>query len=528
MVVRDEKAKLIEDQKNDNEGSITPWNEKLGFFFAGLLNNLSYCIILAGAKEISADSVGIIFIACVSPNIFVKGSLPYWAHYYSYKFRCAIVAVCFAIQFTVIASFVGVSLPLVIIAIVVGNAASCVGEASFLALATFYDNPRTCITFWSSGTGLSGVIGFGWYFIFTKGFGTTYAFSLLVANVFALLYYINFVYILGTPTLQREKVDNNDNENDGIITVENADTNMKSDASTINTAMANTMTTSNRDEDNYYTPLPDAVYDDNSDNNGLEIDEEYGVTRQINDTNSIESGPLGAASDGDGNGSGVNNSSSRSSRDINSSVDVVLTSTINDKSIEDAKEVEARMVTMTMSERLAYTLSLWPVMLPLSVVFAAEYAMQSGTWAAIGFPVDDKDARNDFYEYANWTYQIGVLVSRSSSSIFAMNLIQIQIIPIFQLFLLAFFIINAYMKLWYDWGLIALCFIVGLMGGAVYSHGFSYLSEHVEPSLKEFSLSAASLGDSVGVLVGDLCGIFIQKAIYDYHNLSDDDDGGRR
>ena len=485
-MVQNEQEKLINDRNNDeSDHIITPWNEKFGFFLAGLLNNLSYCIILAGAKEISADSVGIIFLACVSPNIFVKGSLPYWAHHYSYKFRCAMVALFFCIQFTVIASFVGVSLPLVIIAIVLGNAASCVGEASFLALATFYDNPRTCITCWSSGTGLSGVIGFGWYFIFTKGFGETYAFSLFVANIFAVLYYLNFVYILGTPTLQREKMGTNDD----------------------------------------YNPLPEGVSNDND----QQIDEENTNTlgqNRIIDANSNESGQIGAGSDVVRKGSN-DRRGSRGRKVSNSSVDLVLTSTINDKSKEDAEEVEGRMVKMTVRERLVYTLSLWPVMLPLAIVFAAEYAMQSGTWAAIGFPVDDKDARNDFYEYANWTYQIGVLVSRSSSSIFAMNLIQIQIVPILQVFLLGFFILNAFMKLWYDWGLIALCFIVGLMGGAVYSHGFSYLSEHVEPSLKEFSLSAASLGDSVGVLVGDVCGIFIQKAIYDYHNLSDDDDGGR-
>ena len=44
---------------------------------------------------------------------------------------------------------------------------SAVGEASFLAFSSFYGSPRTCITLWSSGTGFSGVLGYGWYVIFT-------------------------------------------------------------------------------------------------------------------------------------------------------------------------------------------------------------------------------------------------------------------------------------------------------------------------------------------------------------------------
>ena len=32
------------------------------------------------------------------------------------------------------------------------------------------------------------------------------------------------------------------------------------------------------------------------------------------------------------------------------------------------------------------SLALWPYMVPLFVVYTAEYAMQSGTWAAMGIP----------------------------------------------------------------------------------------------------------------------------------------------
>ena len=73
---------------------------------------------------------------------------------------------------------------------------------------------------------------------------------------------------------------------------------------------------------------------------------------------------------------------------------------------------------MTLRERTWRIAALWPYMAPLIIVYCAEYAMQSGTWTAIGFPVTDPDARHAFYEAANWCYQLGVFLSRSSGMLF--------------------------------------------------------------------------------------------------------------
>ena len=39
---------------------------------------------------------------------------------------------------------------------------------------------------------------------------------------------------------------------------------------------------------------------------------------------------------------------------------------------------------MAWGERLVQTAKLWPYIVPLVVVYFAEYAMQTGTWTAIG------------------------------------------------------------------------------------------------------------------------------------------------
>jgi CLN3 protein len=53
-------------------------------------------------------------------------------------------------------------------------------------------------------------------------------------------------------------------------------------------------------------------------------------------------------------------------------------------------------------QRFRTVRGLWPYMIPLFVVYATEYALQAGVWTAVGFPVDDEEARSAFCEYSNW------------------------------------------------------------------------------------------------------------------------------
>jgi battenin len=176
---------------------------------------------------------------------------------------------------------------------------------------------------------------------------------------------------------------------------------------------------------------------------------------------------------------------------------------------------------MTAAERWSVTKGLWPFIIPLFLVYFSEYAMQSGVWAAMGFPIDSENARKDFYRYANWTYQCGVLVSRSSGMLWKADMKALWIMPIMQAFLLVFFIADAYGMWWYDWSILTLCFVVGLFGGAVYVGGFSLIADTVPSHQKEFSLGTAAVGADIGIACSNVAAIFIQKALYDYHDVSD-------
>mmetsp|Transcript_946 Transcript_946/g.944 ORF Transcript_946/g.944 Transcript_946/m.944 type:complete len:404 (+) Transcript_946:139-1350(+) len=394
-----------------------------GFFLAGLLNNMAFVIMIAGAKNIAPSLVGVVYVCNIVPSFIVKSSGPYWFHYFQYKLRILIASILFATSFLVVAiGLMSDMVWLMLLGVTIGSAASGFGESSFLALTAFYDS-RTALTAWSSGTGFAGILGYGWVILFTAGFGASFKLTLLVALVLPILYYLNFIFIL------------------------------KPSSITDTTKQTPLLTDSSRS-----TTTP---------------------SKEFFTQTKVEEQPV---------------------------------------------DIAAETSKMTMKERFNTTLSLWPFIIPLILVYFAEYAMQSGVWAAMGFPIDSENSRKEFYEFANWTYQGGVLISRSSGLVWKADLKALWIMPIGQCFLLIFFILNAYHQWWYDWSILVLCLVAGLFGGAVYVGGYALVAETVPVQIKEFSLSAASLGSDIGIACATIAGIFIQQAIYDYHNISDDDD----
>jgi len=174
---------------------------------------------------------------------------------------------------------------------------------------------------------------------------------------------------------------------------------------------------------------------------------------------------------------------------------------------------------MTACERFQTVLSLWPYTIPLFFVYMTEYMMQAGVWPAIGFPVTSASARGQFYHYANWTYQVGVFVSRSSGNMFTVSLTMLWVMPMLQLVNLCLFWLISVHHFWYDYSLLIMCFVVGLLGGGVYVQGYNRINADMPKELREFALSSASVADSVGILVADISSLFIQSCIYQRNGI---------
>ena len=145
--------------------------------------------------------------------------------------------------------------------------------------------------------------------------------------------------------------------------------------------------------------------------------------------------------------------------------------------------------------------------------------MQSGVWSAVGFPPTSEHARERFYGYANWCYQLGVFVSRSSGMLFTPSLGVLWALPVLQTGLLVFFWADAVAELWYGPSLLALCVGAGLAGGAIYVHGFKLLSSSQPPATRELACASASVSADVGILIGSVAGLYIQACIYDRQSI---------
>ncbi|GMH83173.1 hypothetical protein TrST_g5115 [Triparma strigata] len=177
----------------------------------------------------------------------------------------------------------------------------------------------------------------------------------------------------------------------------------------------------------------------------------------------------------------------------------------------DAAKGKTDKKDLTLKERLKLTLSLWRWGVPLIVVYFAEYAMQSGTWSAIGFPVEDEDARKTFYQNANWCYQVGVLISRSSGTVWRPKLVTLWAMPLMQVGILVLSTLNASEHWWWDNSLLASAVVVGLFGGAVYVNGFRMIGEEVKADVRELAIAGAAVSCDIGTNLGEAAGLWIQR-----------------
>ena len=190
-----------------------------------------------------------------------------------------------------------------------------------------------------------------------------------------------------------------------------------------------------------------------------------------------------------------------------------------DSCLQPHKTVRPPLSELSVADRAHLVAGLWPYMVPLVTVYAAEYACQAGAWTAIGFPVESVEARSAFYTQANWLYQAGVFVSRSSGTVLEVNMTWLWILPGIQVVNLVFFSIVAGVGGWfYREGLFwAMAFFTGLLGGAVYVHGYKRIVRDVY--YKEFSLAAVSVAEGSGILVADVLGLFLQACLYDANDI---------
>lgn len=156
-------------------------------------------------------------------------------------------------------------------------------------------------------------------------------------------------------------------------------------------------------------------------------------------------------------------------------------------------------------------------MLPMLLVYIAEYTINQGVSPTLLFPLDETPFQRfrSFYPTYNAIYQVGVFLSRSSTpfvrvhNLYLPSILQIVNLAVLTAQALYNFIPNVYI-------IFGIIFWEGLLGGLVYVNTFAEISDRVLPEEREFSLSATTVSDSGGICVAGFLSMAFEVWLCDW------------
>ncbi|KAI0910928.1 Batten's disease protein Cln3 [Ustulina deusta] len=160
---------------------------------------------------------------------------------------------------------------------------------------------------------------------------------------------------------------------------------------------------------------------------------------------------------------------------------------------------------------------LLPYMLPLFLVYVAEYIINQGVSPTLLFPLESSPFKElrDFYPMYGFLYQLGVFVSRSSIAfvrvrqLYLASLLQAGNLVLLTLHSLFNFIPNVYF-------IFVIVFWEGLLGGGVYVNTFAEIMENIPFEEREFSLGATSVSDSAGICLAGFVSMAMEVWLCNY------------
>jgi battenin len=153
----------------------------------------------------------------------------------------------------------------------------------------------------------------------------------------------------------------------------------------------------------------------------------------------------------------------------------------------------------------------FPFMLPLLLVYVAEYTINQGVAPTLLFPLKQSpfSEYRAFYPTYGAIYQAGVFISRSSipflrvHTLYLPSFLQVLNLVILTAHALFNFIPSVYI-------VFTIIFWEGLLGGLVYVNTFAEISDTVPREDREFSLSATTVSDSGGICIAGFIGMALE------------------
>ncbi|XP_063791400.1 battenin isoform X2 [Pseudophryne corroboree] len=154
---------------------------------------------------------------------------------------------------------------------------------------------------------------------------------------------------------------------------------------------------------------------------------------------------------------------------------------------------------LTLSRKWKIIKSLLKYMLPLCIVYFAEYFINQGLFELIYFP-NIKMSHSEQYRWYQMLYQAGVFVSRSS--VRCITIRHIWVLSCLQCGIATFLLVGVsylFLPSLTLPGIFLIIIFEGLLGGAAYVNTFNNIAVESKPEEKEFAMGVACVSDTFGI-----------------------------
>jgi battenin len=155
-----------------------------------------------------------------------------------------------------------------------------------------------------------------------------------------------------------------------------------------------------------------------------------------------------------------------------------------------------------------------PYMMPLFLVYVAEYTINQGVAPTLLFPLPSTPFKHfrAFYPTYGAIYQLGVFISRSSLPFIRVRTLYTPaVLQVLNLIGLTAHAMYPFIPT--VWFVFAIVFWEGLLGGLVYVSTFAAIREEVAEEDREFSLGATTVSDSAGICLAGFVGIGMERSL---------------
>ncbi|XP_015781751.1 battenin isoform X2 [Tetranychus urticae] len=168
---------------------------------------------------------------------------------------------------------------------------------------------------------------------------------------------------------------------------------------------------------------------------------------------------------------------------------------------------------LTLREKSILMKGLLGFMIPLAVVYFAEYLINQALFELVYFP-GIWLSHNEQYRWYQVDYQLGVLISRSSVKWIKIK--ALWILPLLQIINLLLVFVEALKNYLPNiWIMLLIVFYEGLLGGAAYVNTFDQIYRKYEDRVRGFCLGAASIADALGITLSGFSSVLLHNVLCD-------------